>query len=50
MGEIENKAEEFAGNAKQAVGAVTGNDSLQSEGKMQEEKAEAKDAVEDATE
>ena len=54
---IEGKATEIKGSIKEAVGKITGNDSLQVEGKAdkmagkaQAKVGEAKDAVRDAVE
>ena len=38
---MKNVAEDAKGKAKEAVGAVTGNDSMTEEGKAQQDKAEA---------
>lgn len=43
---VENKAEELKGQAKQAVGDATDDRSLQAEGKMDEVKADLKQAGE----
>ena len=45
MGEITDKA---AGRAKQAAGALTGDDDTKHEGQAQEKKGEVKGAVNDA--
>ena len=44
---IKGLANEAAGNLKQGVGKVVGNDKLQAEGLMQEAKGEAQQAVAD---
>ena len=41
-----NTAEDLAGKAKEAVGKVTGDDSLEAEGKADQSKADLKDAGE----
>jgi len=43
---VEYKAEELAGKAKQAVGDATDDHSMQAEGKMDEAKADMKQAGE----
>ncbi|MDO4928277.1 MAG: CsbD family protein [Corynebacterium sp.] len=48
MGDLENKAEDFAGKAKEAVGGATDNDDLKNEGKADQVKSDVKDAVSDA--
>lgn len=42
---LENKAEEMKGRAKEATGAVTGDDHLKAEGKTDQHKADLKDKV-----
>ncbi|RAI72328.1 CsbD family protein [Pseudomonas fluorescens] len=42
---IKGVANEAAGNIKQGVGKVTGNDRMRAEGVMQEKKGEAQQAV-----
>ncbi|ABY22215.1 conserved hypothetical protein [Renibacterium salmoninarum ATCC 33209] len=42
----ENKLQDLAGNAKEAVGNVTDNNELKAEGKADQAEAGAKDAVE----
>lgn len=44
---LSNKAEDFGGRAKEATGAVTGDDQLKHEGKVDQAKAGLKDKVED---
>lgn len=46
--DISNKAEELKGTAKEKVGDVTDNKSLQAEGIAEKAKAKAEQAVEDA--
>ncbi|AIG63436.1 general stress protein CsbD [Corynebacterium atypicum] len=48
MGDIENKAEEFAGKAKEAAGDVTDNDSLKDEGKADQVTSDVKEKISDA--
>ncbi len=48
MGNFQNKADEFGGKAKEAAGNAVGNDDLANEGKGDQVKANAKQAVEDA--
>lgn len=43
-----NKGQDGAGRAKEAAGALTGNDELKREGKADQGAAAAKDALEDA--
>ncbi|MEU4428209.1 CsbD family protein [Actinoplanes sp. NPDC024001] len=43
---VKNKAEEFAGKTKQAVGEATDNERLYAEGQAQETEAHAKQAGE----
>jgi uncharacterized protein YjbJ (UPF0337 family) len=45
---VENKADEFAGKAKETVGKVTGDCSTEAEGQGQQLKAQAKDALDSA--
>ncbi len=44
---ISNAAEDAKGQAKEAVGKASGDDSTEAEGKVDQLKAKAKDAVED---
>jgi uncharacterized protein YjbJ (UPF0337 family) len=44
---ISNKIEEARGRGKEAIGAITGNRDLKSEGKSDQVKARAKNAGED---
>ncbi len=44
---LENKAQDLTGRAKEAAGAVTGNDSLKAEGEADQKKAGLKDKIED---
>ena len=46
MGDIQNKAEELKGAAKEKFGDVTNNASLQAEGAAEKAKAKAKQTVE----
>ncbi|PRQ10301.1 CsbD family protein [Corynebacterium sp. 13CS0277] len=48
MSDIENKAEELGGKAKEAFGEATGNERVANEGRADQVKAEVKDALEDA--
>ncbi|KGF16220.1 CsbD family protein [Corynebacterium freneyi] len=48
MGNFQNKADELGGKAKEAAGNAVGNDDLANEGKGDQVKADAKQAVEDA--
>lgn len=48
MGDIENKAEEFAGKAKEAAGDVTDNDGLKDEGKADQVTSDVKEKISDA--
>lgn len=50
MGDLENKAEDLAGKAKEAVGGATDNENLENEGKADQVKSEIKEAVSDAGE
>lgn len=50
MGDIENKADELAGKAKEAAGDVTDNKDLKNEGKADQVTSDIKDKVEDAGE
>lgn len=50
MGDIENKAEDLLGKAKEGVGEVAGDDSLKNEGKKDQVLADAKEALSDAGE
>jgi uncharacterized protein YjbJ (UPF0337 family) len=45
--DIQNKAEEWKGAAKETVGDVTDNEDLQAEGEAEKNKAKAKEAYED---
>jgi uncharacterized protein YjbJ (UPF0337 family) len=45
---IENKADEFAGHAKEGVGKVTGDRQTEAEGQGQQLKAKTKDALDSA--
>ncbi len=47
MSDIQNKAEELGGKAKEAAGEATGNDDLQNEGKGDQLKSQIKQGVED---
>jgi uncharacterized protein YjbJ (UPF0337 family) len=47
MGDIENKAEEFKGAAKETAGDVTDNEDLQAEGAAEKAKANVKQTAED---
>jgi uncharacterized protein YjbJ (UPF0337 family) len=42
---IENKMDDLAGRGKEAVGAVTGDDSLKAEGEGDQKKAAVKDKI-----
>lgn len=44
---IENAGQDASGRLKEAAGAVTGNEDLKAEGKLDQVAASAKDAVED---
>ena len=44
---MSNSAEEFKGRAKEAAGALTGDEDLEDEGKLDQAAAKVKDAVED---
>ena len=46
---VENRAQDMAGRGKEALGAVTDDESLKSEGKADQLKAGVKDKVDDAT-
>ena len=46
MGDIENKAEELKGSAKEHIGDATDNEDMQAEGKAEKAKAEVKQAGE----
>lgn len=48
--DIQNKAEEFKGSAKETVGDVTDNEDLQAEGAAEKSKAKAKQTFENAKE
>ncbi|MEJ5997799.1 CsbD family protein [Corynebacterium sp. H130] len=48
MSDIKNTFDEVAGKAKEAAGEATGNESLANEGRADQTKAQAKDAVTDA--
>ncbi|MCX6397041.1 MAG: CsbD family protein [Propionibacteriales bacterium] len=43
----ENKVQDLTGRAKEAAGAVTGDESLKAEGKTDQAKASIKDKIED---
>ncbi|HSF27222.1 MAG TPA: CsbD family protein [Actinomycetes bacterium] len=43
---LQNKADEMAGKAKEKVGEMTGNESMEKEGKKDETKANVKQAGE----
>jgi uncharacterized protein YjbJ (UPF0337 family) len=45
MSQLTNKAEEFAGRAKQAAGDITGNDELHAEGTADKARAQFKQGV-----
>lgn len=47
MGDIQNKAEELKGAAKEKLGDVTNNRSLQAEGAAEKAKAKVKQTAED---
>lgn len=44
---IQNKSEDVGGRAKEAAGAVTGNESLKAEGRSDQAKAGFKEKIED---
>ncbi len=44
---IQNKTEDLIGRGKEAMGAVTGDDSLKAEGKAEQAKASVMDKIED---
>ncbi|WP_282857842.1 CsbD family protein [Pseudoclavibacter helvolus] len=44
---IQNKSEDLGGRAKEAAGAVTGNESLKTEGRSDQAKAGFKEKIED---
>ncbi|WP_312978408.1 CsbD family protein [Corynebacterium sp.] len=46
--DIKNKAEDAAGQAKEAAGDAAGNDDLKNEGKADQVKSDAKQKFEDA--
>ncbi|MFV8382231.1 CsbD family protein [Corynebacterium hindlerae] len=48
MGDIKNKVEEVVGKVKEAAGKATENEQLTDEGRADQTKAQAKDAVDDA--
>ncbi len=48
MGNFQNKADKLGGKAKEAAGNAVGDDDLANEGKGDQVKAGAKQAVEDA--
>lgn len=50
MGDIENKADQLAGKAKEAAGDATDNKELKNEGKGDQVTSDIKDKVEDAGE
>lgn len=43
---VSNKIDDIGGKAKEAVGKATGDDSTESEGKLDQAKSSVKDAVE----
>lgn len=45
---MSNSAEDFKGRAKEAAGALTDDDDLKNEGKVDQASAKVKDAAEDA--
>ncbi|MBK4137441.1 CsbD family protein [Corynebacterium macginleyi] len=47
MGDLENKKDELAGKAKEAVGEATGNEDVANEGKADQVASEAKDKLSD---
>ena len=47
MGDIQNKAEERGGKAKEAFGDATGNERLEAEGKADQVKSEIKQGIEE---
>lgn len=47
---IRNTTEELAGKAKETVGNLTDNDSLEAQGRVEEAHAKSKQDVDDATE
>ncbi|RZT26085.1 MYXO-CTERM domain-containing protein [Mycobacterium sp. BK558] len=47
MGDLSDKAQEFAGRAKEAAGDVTGDDTLRAEGAADKTEAEVKQKVDD---
>lgn len=47
MSDIQNKAEELGGKAKEAAGEAAGNQDLQNEGKGDQLKSQIKQGVED---
>ncbi|MDO4609583.1 CsbD family protein [Corynebacterium sp.] len=47
MSDIQNKAEELGGKAKEAAGEATGNEDLQNEGKGDQLKSQIQQGVED---
>jgi len=44
---VQNAAEDWKGQAKEAVGSATGNEQMEAEGKIDQASAAAKDKVED---
>jgi uncharacterized protein YjbJ (UPF0337 family) len=48
MGDIQNKAEELKGSAKEKFGDATNNEDLQAEGAAEKAKANLKQTAEDA--
>lgn len=48
--EMKHKAEEYTGTAKRKAGEATGDEDLQSDGRLDEGKAKAKQAAERAAE
>ena len=50
MGDFDNKKDEFAGKAKEAVGDATDNEDLENEGKGEQAASEAKQKLSDAVE
>ena len=47
MGDIQNKAEEFGGKAKEAAGDVTNNEDFKNEGKGEQVVSQVKQGAED---
>ncbi|MER0079874.1 CsbD family protein [Corynebacterium sp. KPL2830] len=48
MGDLENKKDDLAGKAKEAVGEATGNEDVANEGKADQVVSDAKDKLSDA--